>query len=199
MLRFRLISSIVFSLSVLSLAGCSGLQLSSAKSTQTISAPQAGPTINPDEGYPSTGTPIPVNNDPGYPAPESENYSSEYPDEITIPPLKNELGIVTGRLVANSDRTDPYLATSIYLGKAIEANLTDYPPLISLDTTSDPLAVQAKNGDFIFSDVEPGIYGLIIWSPFSQTVIQNPDKDGFPLLVEVMPGKIKNLGVIVLP
>jgi len=106
---------------------------------------------------------------------------------------------VTGRLVANSDRTDPYLATSIYLGKAIEANLTDYPPLISLDTATDPSAIQAKNGEFVISDIPPGTYGLIIWSAFSQTVIQDPAKEGYPLLVKVTPGKVVNLGIIELP
>lgn len=137
--------------------------------------------------------------DTGYPAPEITPYIMDFPDQIIIPTLTYDSGIVLGRMVTKNGMTNPYLAPAIYLGEVIEADNPEYPPLIGLDVEVNLIAIQDKEGNFIFEDVQPGKYGLIIWSPFSQTLIEDPDKEGYPLIIVVKKGELVDIGTIIVP
>lgn len=188
--RFLLLVMMLFSL-----VGCT-LTSTTPKKVEITSTKF---TTNSSQGYPAqVGTSVPLNNDLGYPAPNSIQ-TSQYPNQITIPTASPEYGIIYGQLIVKSDAGTPYLAPSLYLGPAVEANQKEYPPLVSLDTNIDLLATQDKNGKFVFVGVKPGKYGLIIWSPYSQTMILDPNKEGFPLLIEVTPNSITDIGVIEIP
>lgn len=137
--------------------------------------------------------------DYGYPAPDVTPYVLVFPDHIIIPTLTNDTGIILGRMVTKNGSNNPYLATAIYLGEVIEPDNPMYPPLISLDDEVNPMATQDKAGNFIFENIKPGNYGLIIWSPFSQTLIEDPNRVGFPLLIEVKEGELVDIGTVIIP
>lgn len=153
-----------------------------------------------DEGYPITSSDAQYqSSNSNYPAPDTTPYVLTYPDHLDTPQPSKNTGVVLGRLITDNGITSPYLAPAIYLGRAIPADKPEFPPLISLDIEIDPLAVQDKNGNFIFTSVQPGQYGLLLWSPYSQTLIVDPDNEGFPLLIEVQQGSIVELGTIIVP
>ena len=174
-------------------------------STQSESAVTPSPTPNSglaevQQSYPNPPRELPtINYDSSYPAQKNTPYKPFYPDQITIPKSSTNEGIVIGRFVGRQDHTTPYMAPTIFLGKAIESNLADYPPIISLDVDNDPKAIQDNKGNFVFEKIEPGTYGLVIWSPFSQTLIQDPKMEGFPFILYVKSGEVLDLGTIEVP
>jgi len=51
-----------------------------------------------------------------------------------------------------------------------------------------------NTGRFLFTDVNPGQYAIIIWSPFGGNLLS--DESGATILVTVNADEIKDLGVI---
>ncbi len=199
MLKIFCARIILVMISIITLAGCnlSGIPKSQREGTSTTSLEIQSTTT---QGYPAPNeTPPSISFESGYPAPETTQSILHYPNQISIPTASAGQGIVTGQLVIKNEESSPYLAPSLYLGPAVEANEQKFPPLISLDVEIDLKAIQDKTGKFVFSGVKPGKYGLIIWSPFSQTVILDPNNEGFPLIIEVTPGDIIDLGMIEIP
>jgi len=148
---------------------------------------------------PAQSTNIVVDDNPGYPAPSGDPYILDYPDRINIPSPSPDTGIVVGRMIIDDGLDSPYLAPAIYLGSAIKPSNPDYPPLISLDLVNDRLATQDINGNFVIDNIQPGDYGLIIWSPYSQTLITDSTDSSSPLVISIVPGSVLDLGTIVIP
>ncbi len=116
----------------------------------------------------------------------------------SIPTPKKDLGVVVGKLLTPNVNGAPYLAT-IYLAQTLQANQTDFPPMLAFSEKSNPKATQDSTGQFIFSDVPPGTYALIIWTPISSTPILDPNNTNNYFLFRALAGKVTNLGLIVIP
>ena len=133
-----------------------------------------------------------------YVPPEVEPPSTATPSvPIVVPTPRADLGIVVGKLLSTDNGNPPYLAT-LYLGSTIEADKADFPPLVSLDETTDPKATQDESGAFVFIDIKPGIYAVIVWDPYTSIVIQDEKKENY-LTFEVKAGEITDLGTILYP
>lgn len=133
----------------------------------------------------------------GYPGAETTlAVESSLPNTLSIPAPSTDSGIVTGVLLGESDNR-PYIAPGLYLGKLIPSSdeNSEVPPLIGLSTGSDPKAVQATDGAFLFTEVSPGEYIIIIWAPMSIVPIIDPETQS-ELIVIVEAGKVTDLGTL---
>lgn len=71
--------------------------------------------------------------------------------------------------------------------------------LLELDEATTPRAlIERDSGQFIFTDIEPGEYGLIVWEPMNSFPVNDPDTQQ-TLFFEVKAGEIVDLGVLPVP
>jgi hypothetical protein len=126
--------------------------------------------------------------------PQAASIPGYYVTHLVVPTPSSGKAVVTGILLIGGEDKQPYLAT-LYLGPTIPPSTPDYPPMISFSEKSDPLAVQdVDTGRFLFSDVSPGQYGMILWSPFGGNPLV--DENGDTILFSVNADEVKDLGII---
>jgi len=133
----------------------------------------------------------------GYPISTSQvSNENLLPDTISKPTPNDESGVITGQLIKNSDK-NPYIAPGLYLGGFLEPNedMENAPTIYGISPGVDPKAKQAKDGSFAFSDVEPGKYILLIWSPMSILPLKDAETQEEIILI-VKAGEEINLGTI---
>jgi hypothetical protein len=145
--------------------------------------------------YPAAATASPYS--PGYPVPTTvpEGISDTPPDpDRVFPETANDRGTVGGVLVR--EITDqgylPVTPVELALGNYLENNDGE-PSFIRLNDAS-PRAQLLNTGVFMFTNLEPGTYALIINLGFTQFVIQN--EAGYDLVVNVEAGKALDLGQV---
>ncbi|MDE3091544.1 MAG: hypothetical protein KGJ80_19415 [Chloroflexota bacterium] len=105
-------------------------------------------------------------------------------------------GAVIGRLdLSSQDGNQRYTAQDLYLARSVEANMPGIPPAIAFSYSTDPHTVAYDStGRFVFSDVPPGNYVLIVWHPGLSFVIESPEGGAFRIDVEA--NKTIDLGTI---
>jgi hypothetical protein len=102
-------------------------------------------------------------------------------------------GTITGRLI-NSVSGAPIDNQIIYLGDLLP--MEPGPAyLIIMKQRESPNTVTDKEGWFIFPNLAPGTYALILWTPGISKVIIDAETNK-ELLATVEAGKITNLGEI---
>jgi hypothetical protein len=112
-----------------------------------------------------------------------------------IPVLTPNLtqGTITGRLI-HSVSGAPIDDQVIYLGDLLPMEPSP-AYLIIMKQRESPNTITDKEGWFIFSNLTPGTYALILWTPGKSKVIIDIETNK-ELLVTVEAGKITNLGEI---
>ena len=71
--------------------------------------------------------------------------------------------------------------------------------LLELDETTAPRAfINRDSGQFIFTDIEPGEYGFIVWEPMNSFPINAPDTQQ-TLFFEVGADEVVDLGILAVP
>jgi hypothetical protein len=196
----RLIKIMMFFILGLILFGCTG--------KNTTSSP-----INTPANIPSDTAIVDIPTQPAYPYPIENivpTVESEYPGPVTgsveagttdyqvtnlvIPTPSSENGVVTGQLFVGGEGGAPYIGT-LYLAKTLPPSTPGYPPLIAFSEKSDQLGIQdVETGKFLFTDVKPGQYAIIIWTPFGGNPLT--DVKGDSLIFTVNAGEVTDLGVI---
>jgi hypothetical protein len=154
--------------------------------------------------------------EPAYPNPVQETVpivSSEYPGplggngvpeviatpdyfvtQLTVPTPESGKATITGLLLVGGEGGDPYMAT-LYLASTLPASTPDYPPMIAFSEKKDQRAIQdVDTGQFLFTDVTPGVYAIIVWTPFGGNPLL--DKSGGTLILTIKSDEIKDLGII---
>lgn len=153
-------------------------------------------------GYPGAVT------DSGYPGIENETANNGYPGtavlenafpeppdpERNIPAPGANLGSVGGVLIRQVGDTGflPVTAQALYLGEVL-TDSQGRQALIAQDENS-PKAQLLPTGVFIFDNIEPGTYGLVIDIGFSQFPITK--EDGSELLIQIEANKALDLGQV---
>ena len=133
----------------------------------------------------------------GYPISTSQiSNENLLPDTISIPTPNDESGVITGQLIKDSDKA-PYIAPGLYLGGFLEPNedMENAPSIYGISPGVDPQAEQGKDVSFVFSDVEPGKYILLIWSPMSILPVKDVETQEEIILI-IEAGEEINLGTI---
>jgi hypothetical protein len=107
---------------------------------------------------------------------------------------------VSGTLVRSPKNSNPniLLAGDLYLGKLLQPSNPRFPPSVSVLPGTDPRAiVDQSNGEFVFLNVPPGRYGLLITDPGGNRALESTP--GNPIVVEVTLERSIALGRIPLP
>ena len=156
------------------------------------------PTQEIADAYPVDATidPEVLSGDSGYPIDPSIAEAPVLPNELEIPAPSDNTATVHGKLVSLSDGNEPYIAPTLYLGSILSSENGIFLGSISVD--EDPEGQQASNGQFLFTDVPPGNYGLFIWTPVNAFII-NDEKTKEPVVLEVFAGETYDLGTIYVP
>jgi hypothetical protein len=114
----------------------------------------------------------------------------EFPN-VTFPTPSPQKGVIIGRLISSTDQL-PIKNHLIYLGEYLY--LTPGPDyLITLQIRNSDHVSTNEQGIFIFTDVEPAQYPMILWTPGQSLVVPEKDSQN-ELLVDVQAGKTTDLG-----
>jgi len=103
--------------------------------------------------------------------------------------------ILRGRIEITSPTV---LLGELFLAKAVSTS-DPKVDLLELDEANSPRALlNRKTGDFIFLNVEPGKYGLIVWEPMNSAPVNDPST-GETLFIELPPNHIVDVGILYFP
>ena len=191
MKNFQILSLIL--VSVFMLAGCGPNDAPS----EDLATPQIN-TI-PENAYPSNGNQTSGEN--GYPSslriqPTIEGLLTEPPNpEIDLPEAEANTGVVGGVLIREilDEGFVPFQPRELILGKVIYDE-ENSPAFIRYNEIS-LRAELFPTGIFLFTDVPPGTYGLIVDAIAFQFPVV--DDQGNELFLEVKPGEALNLGQLI--
>ena len=160
-------------------------------------------SLDETEAYPGPAIDNIENNvdiETGYPVDDSMiERLNDLPVELEVPKPDESSGVVIGKMITKSDN-EPYIAPRLYLGSYIvpEEDVADAPSLIGISVESDPVAQQAQDGSFVFANIQPGDYILLIWSPMNIVPAEKGDGQG-EMVVSVEAGKVIDLGTVYVP
>lgn len=169
------------------------LNMESPEETPPITESAPSQPVDPDAGYP-----VVVETDSGYPgqlAPTPEGGFAEMPDpDRNIPAPASNSGSVGGFLMrVESGAFIPVTPQRLFLARVL---LDDQgrQSVIARSANSQQ-AELLPAGVFLFTDVPPGTYGLVLDIALSE--FPALAENGQPLLVEVEAGQSLDLGAIV--
>jgi len=152
-----------------------------------------------DSTIPSTAYPIStpmiavtdLNN--SYPMNASTEVMEPTLGDLLIPTPAATTGVVTGTL-KDIGTENELVNQTIFLGDVI------YPTIgtgfsVGIDQSKSPNTVTNYKGEFYLSDVEPGEYVLMAWTPFQSSLVLDSKNNG-PMVIVVVPNMTTNLGII---
>jgi hypothetical protein len=199
MLKQRFLAVLIAGLSVLLLVACSDEQPTTTEEigpTATTAVAQQAPTQ-----AAASGT------EQAYPA-QQEQPTSPYPEppstgealagtiEDVPEPSSDSLGTVTGIVVIEAEDDSPVQEALLYLGRIIMLD-SGQPGMSALNKQTAPHTQTNMAGQFIFSDIEPGNYTLILDRITDSFVLNQPG--GGDLIIPVEAGQITDLGELRYP
>lgn len=109
-------------------------------------------------------------------------------------PVSATAGTVSGQLLKLEDNsaTRPFSGMPLFLGKIITSD-QGVDGLVELRKNIAPKTVTDAQGNFAFTDVEPGKYGLMMDTPQGAILLNKPSV-GTNFIIEVKGGEINNVG-----
>jgi hypothetical protein len=111
-----------------------------------------------------------------------------------IPTPLESKGTVVGTLVSDSPGKS-LAGLTLYFGTVLP--LTPGPDhLVNLDVANAPNTVISNDGRFIAANITPGQYVMVLWTPHDARYIPDPKDTQKDLVLEVVSGKILDLGVL---
>lgn len=111
----------------------------------------------------------------------------------SIPTPSAGAGVVTGTMLLNSVSPEPAYPVLLVLAEVIEVD--GKPMVAGFDRATAPSTLTESDGTFIFPDVKPGKYALVVDRIMDAFLLNNPE-DGGDLLFEVKPGEITDAGTL---
>lgn len=162
--------------------------------SEPITSTPVPPTTSVESGYPVIASP-----NPAYPGPQNtplpEGIQTEPPNpEIDLPSPEGEYGVIGGVLIREivGEGFLPLTPREIVLGTVVQTDQGE--PAFIRQNSASLRAELLPTGVFIFNNVPPGTYGLIVDLGFTQFPITGSEGD--ELLVTVEPGEMIDLGQI---
>lgn len=103
--------------------------------------------------------------------------------------------IVTGMLKVEHTN-QPMVGVELYLASHIGAD--ESTPMYSLEPDSSPHTTVQDDGRFIFKDVPPGRYAIVVWNPFNSFLARDP-VTGSELVIDVQADQVYDVGTLFEP
>lgn len=157
-----------------------------------------GATPNPTGAYPAPGEASAANTPAAYPdaaSPQEEILPAPPDPARDLPPASADSGVIGGALIRElSEEGFMPLDPHELILASIVTNDAGTPMFLRHD--EDALRAETfPTGVFVFHDVPPGRYGLIVGIGITQFPVRTPD--GAELLVDVTPGAVIDLGQVI--
>ncbi len=165
----------------------------------TLTAGPTAPDSYPGPGTPVVGYPAPTNLTPGYPAAAPnlpDNLSTTPPNpERDLPAAAGEAAVMGGVLVQEIVGAGfvPLEPVALILAKVLYTDAGEPAFLASGD--DQPRAQLFPTGIFIFQDIPPGTYGLVVDVGYAEFPIQ--DESGEIRLITLEAGQTLDLGQLI--
>ena len=150
----------------------------------------------------STGAPA-VSTVAAPPSPQATEAPSVVPTEtVTLAPTVvldttpvPGKGNVTGVMIRAPRGVDPYpmADTKLYLAEMLRNAKGDLAGLAGVDEERAPFTWTDSKGQFVFTDVQPGHYALVIKHPLT-LVLAHDDPSNRDIVVEVVAGQVQDIG-----
>lgn len=167
----------------------SNLEPTTATIDPTLPAEGSGDPAPEAEGYPAPEAE--TEREPGYPVSEPTEALSATIEEVPAP-SSAEATTVTGILqVVQDEEIIPVPGIQLYLGKVVMLD-DGRPGMSSLNKSIAPVTETNLVGQFIFEDVPPGQYTLVLDQITSTFLLQSPE--GGDMIIEAEGGEIVDLG-----
>lgn len=197
MLKRRFLAVLIAGLLLALLVACSNEQPTATEEispTATTAVAQQAPT----QAARGTEGAYPAQEDASGPYPEPPSTSEPLAGTVEeVPqPSSDSLGTVTGILVIEAENGAPVQEALLYLGRIIMLD-SGQPGMSALNKQTAPHAQTNLAGQFIFSDVEPGNYTLVLDRITDSFVLNQPG--GGDLIVPVEAGQITDVGELRYP
>ncbi len=142
------------------------------------------------DAYPDPVAPTPVS----YPSQEDDDKPISTEPFIIPSPSADQVGNVTGRLFRVTEgRSEPIRNTKLFLGTILQSQ-EGVEGLVQLNRGIDPEVTTDDQGNFVFVDIQPGRYGLMIDTATSGALLLNQPDTGTNMIVEVIGGEVVDLG-----
>lgn len=110
----------------------------------------------------------------------------------TIPTPSTNKAVITGVLLEGTEELEPASSAILYLADIV--NSTDgRKAAASFDRASSPNTQTDAHGRFVFSEVDPGEYSLVLDRVYNSFLLHDPDGEG-DLLFTAEAGEILDLG-----
>ena len=157
--------------------------------------PDSGAQVDETPSYPPPTAP---ENSESYPAPTTYTKATPYPepnsaDKVAtvgpIPTPGSTWGILTGTLLENGKPVTDY---SLYLAEII-TNEAGEEAIVKLNRSTSPRAFLDENGNFVFSNIKPGRYGLILDFVLNSFLLHYPGSEE-QILVTIEAEDILDIG-----
>ena len=159
---------------------CSGALISETDSNIPTND---SPLVDTDSGYPShpivqsgdSGYPPPpvIPTIPGYPEPNAEQFDEIDATPGPIPQPSSSTGVIVGTIKVNND---PVPNLTIYLAEVLTDDV-GIERVASYDRINSPRAFTNVDGQFVFSNIEPGNYGLVLDTVISAYLLHMPQEE----------------------
>lgn len=122
------------------------------------------------------------------------NEAQQQTQSFAVPtPASAQVGTVTGQLLLIKDGTNvPFEGIPLYLGSVITSD-QGVEGMVKLAKSTAPKVLTDAQGNFAFTDVSPGKYGLMLDTPRGAVLLNQPPA-GTNMVVEVQGGDTISLG-----
>lgn len=126
--------------------------------------------------------------------PNTTNATNAAPAAAVPTPSSDQVGTVTGKLLNSNNQSaaKPMAKAPIYLGTILKSQ-TGTEGLVQLVKESAPKAVVDAQGNFVFTNVPPGRYGLMLDTPRGAILLNKP-VTGESMVADVKGGQTFDFG-----
>lgn len=149
-------------------------------------APLSEPTE--DSGYPP---PVIIPTIAGYPAPISDVEFELYATAGPAPEPSASSGVVAGVIQVNNE---PIPNLTIYLAEVL-LDSEGLERVASYDRINSPRAFTNEDGEFVFSNIPPGRYGLVLDTVLSAYLLHLPQEDT-ALMITIEAGQVTEIELL---
>lgn len=120
--------------------------------------------------------------------------SDKSPMRTALPQPAEGKGAVTGRMI-NAATGQRMIAITVYLGDVASMG-EGKGNVVTIKEKGSPRTLTDADGYFAFTDIEPGTYALVLWTPLNSIVVEDRDSPGEYFLVTVENSRITDLGEV---